>query len=284
MSFFENDEKIRVITCHTFRVPKEGHLIPVAIGQAFKVMTGQAEAPQQDGGKKKKLSKSESKQLSAMENTSAAFQVGEEVEVFEGWSFCGVVNVSEAKGNAVVEEALERINKQKKTSATITIYENAICITNSKSKDELLTTTLSIISFYHMTEDKTQLSFISNDKRLDKIQCASFFLEGGNTDESLRKSIMAAQKKMIQRLRAEAQAKKQEREAKSGKPSVPADDEQEESTGKIIGVFEASYLGVASVSKGNSAEAVESAVAAVQKQKNVSFLILLFDSPACRSL
>ena len=44
ISFFENDEELRLIACHTFRIPKDAHQVPVAINQSFKILTGQARA------------------------------------------------------------------------------------------------------------------------------------------------------------------------------------------------------------------------------------------------
>eukprot|EP00730_Choanoeca_flexa_P016279 TRINITY_DN7660_c0_g1_i3.p1 TRINITY_DN7660_c0_g1~~TRINITY_DN7660_c0_g1_i3.p1 ORF type:complete len:781 (+),score=272.61 TRINITY_DN7660_c0_g1_i3:134-2476(+) len=274
ISFFENDKHMRLITCHTVRMNRGGHAIPVAINEAFKALKG--EEPVAANGKNSKRRKSSKKDALAQSTArTVELDKGEQLQSYP-CGLLGTVNVSSPKGDDTVLEAAERIRKlaSKPVKCMLTIYEKAVTLSSPKD-GELQMCHVREISWAKNLEDEDPAWFcyIIHDRRLDRISCTAIIPEIADGQPSIRRTVDGAQKTLI----AAHKAKEQEKAMQAildGKTGDDVDKEKqvrvaEVSSGAIIGVFEATYLGNVIVDQLKGVEVVEAAAKKVVKLKAV---------------
>eukprot|EP00056_Hartaetosiga_gracilis_P009149 m.131200 g.131200 ORF g.131200 m.131200 type:complete len:780 (-) comp13070_c0_seq2:1491-3830(-) len=271
VSFFENDLQSRLITCHTFRVRKNAHEIPVAINESFKALKGEdVEAKdEKKGGKIRRRSTSKKDALRASTAKRKEMDKGDLKETYPGVHL-GTVNVSSPKGEEVILEGAERVLKleSKPVKSELRVYTKAFEVFNVKKEIRIQLQNVRDISFAKTLKgDPLMVAYIIHDRRLDKMTCSVFQpdpIEEGRP--SIRRSIDQAQKAIVADLKAKKADAIMEKIMDGGK--APAKDDVDHATGKIIGVFECSYLGSNVVNELKGADVVSGAVAAVLKVKN----------------
>lgn len=281
ISFFENNKKARLVTCNTFRVAKEAFKIPVAINEAFQIMKsgGSAENGEGAGADKKGLRRNSSMSMSKKEAIAAsAVKSGPRVEKGNQLQsypcmYLGTVNVSLPKGDDVASEALGRIVKGEPTmKCEFVVYDNVAEVVSTAEGEAIFSCLVRDISFAKTSEDKLTFSFIVNDRRLEKMQCTAITLDKLDEDRpSPRRCLDMAIKALSEKAKAEQEElmKKELQEggdlSKFTAKSTPA----EEETGRIIGTFEASYIGQVEVKETKGVEVVQEAVGRILKRKNL---------------
>jgi tRNA A-37 threonylcarbamoyl transferase component Bud32 len=268
ISFFENDEEIRLIACHTFRIPKDAHQLPLCINTSFKILTGQIEAPKEEDKAQlqRRMSKVGKKEALAESKAMPHILKGELVETFK-CQYVGSVGVGQPKGDDVVTEALTRITKLNEahkvqpSDAEIRIYENVFSIVQLSAGEEVAVAHIRDVTFAKLSADSKQFSAILFDKRGQTYECHSTLVEPLEEGRpSIRRTIDTVQKKNI--AMAKEAAASEEKKAEENKK-----DEEEAQTGKILGVFEALLLGVEIVPQPKGIEVCEAAYEELQAKK-----------------
>eukprot|EP00047_Mylnosiga_fluctuans_P005670 m.241933 g.241933 ORF g.241933 m.241933 type:complete len:774 (-) comp13936_c0_seq1:86-2407(-) len=275
ISFFEKDTKARLITCNTFRVLKEAFKIPLAVEEAFQRM--REEKAEADGVKVSRRSSSNMSKKEALAASSATknsrVDKGALLQKYD-CKFLGTVNVSLPKGDDVAAEALGRVVKLDAIEkCELEVYENVAEIANRAAGDILYSCLVRDVSFAKTSDDKLTFSFIVNDRRLERIQFSALTLYTLEEDKpSIRRCLDQAIKALAEKARAE-QERVQEEEMKRqlleggdlNKFVAQKSDEQE--TGKIIGTFEATYMGPVVVKETKGGDVVNEGAARLLKEK-----------------
>ncbi|EGD74912.1 TK/HMTK protein kinase [Salpingoeca rosetta] len=207
VSFFEHDAQARLNTCHTFRVARDAHLIPVAINEAFKALKGEkTEAAADKKGKgARRRSTSKRDALAASTAKQPELDKGELQQSYPG-TYLGTVNVSKPKGDEVLEEGRDRVLKigAKPVPATIKIYAKAFVVEDTKHGGELQHFFIRDVSYAKMTGE--HFSYIVHERRLDRMHCSVFTpsaIEEGTP--SIRRAIDTAQKALVAELKQKQQ-------------------------------------------------------------------------------
>ena len=257
ISFFENEQELRLITCHSFKVSKDSHLIPVCINESFKILSGQIPPP--EPGKGKIGRRMSIKDAKAVTNARKAIVKGDLLETFS-CEYLGSTEVDAPKGDDVLLGAMATVLGSKPTpkSAVLRIYVNVFAVSDFTGA-ELASCHIRDVSSAKLSADSKNFCFIMSDRVLKTNEAHVLNLpplEEGRP--SIRRSIDSAQKKNAA-LSAEAAAEKPAEEDK--KPDNEAE------TGKIMGVFEVIHLGTVVVEQSKGTETAEDAYELVKKQK-----------------
>ncbi|EDQ85658.1 uncharacterized protein MONBRDRAFT_29090 [Monosiga brevicollis MX1] len=276
VSFFENDKSMRLITCHTVRIARDGHAIPVAINEAFKALKGEITVEPKPGKSKRRKSTSKKDALKQSTAKSTTLEKGNLQQSYSV-KLIGIVNVSSPKGDEVILEAASRIRKlnSKPMEVNLNIYDKAFALESSKHELPLQICHIREISFAKRLEDDTPplFTYIIHDRRLDKMSCTAVTLPENLADDqpSIRRSIDAAQKAFV----AEIKAKEQEKAMQAildGQSAEQVDSNKlakqaDMTSGAIMGVFEATYLGAIVVDQLKGIDVVQNAANQALKLK-----------------
>lgn len=231
-------------------------------------MNGKRDAPPEGNIKRRRSSKKDAMAKSNVR--SSKLDKGDELQVYQA-HFLGMVNVSKPKGEEVVNEALPRIQnlKVKPIVCTLTIHEKAFVL-EDKRANILQECYIRDISYAKLNPEKTIFTFIIHDRRLDKISCGALNVPPIQDGQpSIRRTIDGAQKKLIQAAREAQEEKAMQQILDGADPNAikVGPDPKDQETGRIIGVFEATFLGSAPVTDFKGAEVVAEAVKTVLKNR-----------------
>eukprot|EP00049_Salpingoeca_infusionum_P013401 m.250470 g.250470 ORF g.250470 m.250470 type:complete len:775 (+) comp15437_c0_seq1:47-2371(+) len=269
VSFFENVASLRLITCHTFRISKDPHLIPVAINEAFKALKGE-KVEQKKGIRRKSTSKKDA--LRASTARKVTVEKGDLVQEYPGGLY-GTVNVSKPKGDDVIDEAVERIMNlgHKLVRCKVQVHSKAFCLVDEKFGGDMQVYNIRDVSFAKMIAGDTPvLAYIIHDRRLDRMSCTAVALDDlAEGQPSVRRSIDQVQKAIIADLKKQKEAAAAKAIMDGQDPSKVAKKQEVVQTDTVIGVFESTYLGSVVVSEQKGNEVVDEAVELVLKQKTV---------------
>lgn len=262
ISFFEQDLELRLTACHTFRIPKDAHQLPICINESFKILTGQVAPP--EAGKNMKLQRKMSKSEALRESQERpAILKGALLDTYT-CMYVGTVGVAAAKGDDVVAEASGRIMKLNAdhnvqlVASEIRIYENVFAVTEVATDQDIVWGHIRDVTFAKLSPDAKVFCFILYDKRSQVYECTMVNVPVLAEDRpSIRRSIDAAQKKNIAAAKAEVATENQAASAQ----------EAEAETGKILGTTEALLLGSVIVDSGKGVETCTGAYQQVVLEK-----------------
>nr|BAG55496.1 protein tyrosine kinase [Monosiga ovata] len=261
-----------LLLCHGFCVTKRAQEIPVVINQAFRTS-----ARAENSANPKKLTKSEA--LSEAKAEKKAERAADKTTSMARYAakYLGSVPVREAKGNAVVMDAVRRIKALEQTPRNVDIVINpeSIDIVEAESHDIIKTVSIMEVSFTAFDpDDKRLFSYITNDSRLGLIYCHAFSVK--NKAAEIPEMIGKAFEGAASRLRRKDSALM--RLVDQSELEAPA-----QSTS--LNVFEAKYIGFVAVNELRGEDVVHKAYASIKHSHSyLDAVVLVISAEGVRAV